>query len=157
MNIPMEIISVIIGVLIAQLFVIGGFVWKYNNNYRDDKEANSLFLNTLKDSIFKKMQTNHDEITAKLENERHNQQVCRAERTRETDIEFNRLSKEALMSSRDIKELNDKITVIGEKVDNVEDSISTVHRRIDELFAMIKKNNTTRQTASKTTTKSAGK
>lgn len=140
MHVPMEIIATIIAFMLANLGAVIGFAWKYNQNYRDDKETQTAFLNTIRSEFMNRLNTLEQERVV----DQKNSALCRAERTAETNKQINNIAHELHMvkemSNRDIKELNEKIDDITSKMDTVQDSIVGIHERIDELFkAMSKK------------------
>ena len=138
MQVPMEFLVVIFAALLGQIGAIIGFIWKYNQSYVKDKELAIKSMNEIKDSITSEVRSMIQDIHL-LEDK---QSRCRLERSRETDLKFQQIDndnkRERDMSKRDISELAAKIDGINKKVDQTQESISEIHRRIDELFKMIK-------------------
>lgn len=148
MNIPTEIIAAIISFLLAELGVFIGFIWKANQVYQKDQEENLNFLNRLRAELDNKF----NKLTMAMQDEVNARERCKVTHQLEVDTEITALKHkmeiEGQMNKRDIEELKEQVADISDKLDDTRDSISTVHRRIDELFKMIesKKVTTTRNT-----------
>ena len=145
----MEIVAVLVGAVVANIGALFAFAWRYNTNYLKDKESQAQFLNSIKAEFMEKFSKIEQQrltdrsssaLNCSQKEADHNEHIHRLE---------NELSRDREMSNRDIKELNDKVDNITEKMEETQESISIIHRRIDELFKMLKSKPTAKLTITK--------
>lgn len=143
MNIPTELIAAVVSFLLAELGVFIGFIWKASQIYQKDREENLKFLNELKADFENKF----NQLTIAVQTEVNARERCKVESRLVVDSEIQALKHkmeiEGQMNKRDIEELKGQVNDVSEKLDATQQSIIDIHRRIDELFKMIKKDSIT--------------
>lgn len=132
-----EIVAVVVSFVLAEIAGFIGFIWKANQFYQRDRDANKEFLNTLKLDFESKINT----VVMALQKEASAREKTQVECKREVDAEIQKikyqLNMEKEMSKRSIEELKEQISDLSEKVSRTQEGIEVVHRRIDELFKII--------------------